>query len=137
DQHARWLAVGGEAARCLDAVEARHADVHENERGEQAPSLVDRLAAIRGLAHDLDVRRGLEELAETGADERLVVGDQDARAHARGMRARISKPPRSRGPVSSSPPYRPTRSRIPIRPWPAPSPLRCAEPRPSSRAPMS
>ena len=98
------VAVGGEPASGLDAVEAWHADVHQDEGGAQAPRLVDGLLAVGGLAHHLDVRRRLEQLAEAGADERLVVGDQDPCAHASGRWAWTSKPPPSRGPVSSWPP---------------------------------
>src|SRR6266536_3497606 len=48
-----------------------------------------------------------------------------------GRRAATAKPPSGRGPASSSPPNRLTRSRMPIRPWPAPLPG--LPPSPSSR----
>ncbi len=129
----------GQPPRRLDAVEARHADVHEDDRRAQAPRLVDGLAAVGRLAHHLDVRRRLEQLAKAGADQGLVVGDEHARAHVRGRCAWIAKPPPSRAPVWSAPPYSATRSRIPISPWPAPSrlPLTCTGPRPSSRTSTS
>ena len=38
----------------------------------------DRLAAVAGLADDLDVGLGAQDHAEAGADEALVVGEQDA-----------------------------------------------------------
>ena len=74
--------VGEEPARRLDAVDVGHADVHQDDVRPQAPRLRDRLAPVRRLADDLDVLLGLEDHAEAGADERLVVGDQDAQAHA-------------------------------------------------------
>src|SRR5947207_7929901 len=40
--------------------------------------LGDRLAAVCGLAYDLDLGLGLEDHSESGADERLVVDDQNA-----------------------------------------------------------
>ena len=49
--------------------------------GPQPSGLVDRLASVGGFADDLDVGRRLEQLAESGADECLVVGDEDAYAH--------------------------------------------------------
>ena len=72
--------------------------------GAQAARLVDGLAAVGGLADHLDVRRRLQQLAKARADQRLVVGDEDARAHASGRRAWIAKPPPSRAPVSRRPP---------------------------------
>ena len=40
-------------------------------------------SAVAGLGDDLDVLLAGEEHAEAGADHRLVVGDEDADAHAR------------------------------------------------------
>ena len=51
--------------------------------GRSSAGALDRLAAVRRLADDLDVGLGLEDHAEAGADQRLVVGDQDADGHAR------------------------------------------------------
>ena len=63
------------------------------------------------LADDLQVVLGVEDHPEPRAHERLVVGDQDADAHAActssrasGSRARTSNPPSARGPASTSPP---------------------------------
>ena len=46
--------------------------------GGAAWTAVDRLAAVAGLADHLDVGLGVEDHAEAGADELLVVRDQDA-----------------------------------------------------------
>ena len=70
--------VGQDAPRRLEAVELGHADVHQDDVGPQRAHLVDRLAAVRGLADDLDVGLGVEDHAEAGAHERLVVDEQDA-----------------------------------------------------------
>ena len=131
------VAVRSEAPGGLDAVQTRHADVHQDDVGAQPSRLLDGLSAVGGLSHHLDVRRRLEQLAKAGADKRLVVRDEDSRTHASGRCARISNPPPSMGPVSKAPPYSATRSRIPIRPWPAPSPFTCGAPRPSSRTSTS
>ena len=59
-----------------------------------------------GLADDLHLGLGVEDHAEAGAHERLVVDEQDA-DHVRdsiGSTARRTKPPPSRGPASSVPP---------------------------------
>ena len=60
--------------------------------GSSAPRLGDRLDAVARLADDLDVLLGLEDHAEAGAHERLVVDDEDANAHSAvtGRRARSS-----------------------------------------------
>ena len=62
------------------------------------PSEASPTTSISGL--------GVEDHPEAGADERLVVDEQDA-DHARastGSSARSTKPPPSRGPASSVPP---------------------------------
>ena len=45
---------------------------------------LDRLQAVLGLADDLDVRLRLEDHLEPRPDQRLIVDDQDANAHAPG-----------------------------------------------------
>ena len=75
----------------------------------------------RGLADDLELRVRAEDHPEPGPDEPLVVGEQDA-DHS-GSRARTAKPPSGAGPLASSPPKTATRSRMPSRPCPPPSPL--------------
>jgi hypothetical protein len=62
---------------------------------------VDGFPAIDGLADDLDVRCGLEDEAEAGADQFLVVGEEHADHEPfTGSRVMRLQPPRSRGPVS-------------------------------------
>ena len=79
--------------------------------GFSAPDLLDGVEAVGGLADDLEVVLGVEDHAEAGAHERLVVGDQQPDAHATlnsraadGSAARTRQPPPSAGPASSSPP---------------------------------
>ena len=69
---------GDEPARRLDAVQPRHAHVHEHDvRLVQAREL-DGLRAVRRLADDGDVGLRLEDHAKAAADQRLIVGQQDA-----------------------------------------------------------
>ena len=62
----------------LQAVETRHPDVHQHDVGPVAPGQPDRCLAVGGLRDDLDVRLRLEDHPEAGADQGLVVGDEDA-----------------------------------------------------------
>ena len=72
------LALARQALGGLDAVHDRHADVEQHHVGVQQLGLLDRLAAGRGLAHDLDVvGRRRQQRAHPLADDRVVVGDQD------------------------------------------------------------
>jgi hypothetical protein len=66
------LASGG------DAVESRHANVHQHEVWMVAPDGDLSLLAISGLADNLDVSLSVEDQAEAGADHRLVVDHEDA-----------------------------------------------------------
>src|SRR5205823_11067274 len=123
---------GEDAAGGFEPVELRHADVHQHDVGLQRADLVDRLASVGGLPDHLHRRLGVEDHAEPGAHERLVVDQQDAdqTRPSTGSCARSTKPPPSRGPASSVPPYNATRSRMPTRPCPIPSLL--GTPAPSS-----
>ena len=99
-------AVGCEqAARRLDPVDLRHADVHEDHVRLQAKRLGHSLDTVRSLAGDLDVLFGVEDHAKARAHERLVVDDEDAEGHdVRGSFARRRYPPPVCGPASISPP---------------------------------
>ena len=60
----------------LDAVEFGHADVHQDDIGMQAASLLDRLAAVCRLADDFDVLFRTQRHLEGSPHERLIVGDR-------------------------------------------------------------
>ena len=102
--------VGGEdVAGGLDAVELRHADVHEHHRRAEAGGLLDGLDAVGGFGDHVDVGLAREQQAEAGADHRLVVGDKDADgAHEpyplSGRLVMSRKPPSAAAPVLISPP---------------------------------
>ena len=91
----------------LDAVQARHADVHQHDVRVKLPGRSNGFEAVLGLADHLKLRVGVKDKAEATPDERLVVGyqDTDHRPLARsGRRASTAKPPSARGPKRTLPP---------------------------------
>src|SRR5690606_22517218 len=97
---------------------------------------IDGGATVPALAHHLQVGLRIDDRHEPGADQRLVVADQDPdrRGHEEvlvGMRAHTWKPPSSRWPALNSPPRASTRSRSPARPRPLPPTEPVREPEPS------
>jgi hypothetical protein len=56
---------------------AGHADVHQHHVGLVGDGELDRLGAVDRLAHHLEPGFALDEHAEAGSNERLVVGQQD------------------------------------------------------------
>jgi hypothetical protein len=107
DQHARLRRRQREdLAGRGQAVEARHADVHQHDVGAQARGERHRLVTVGGLAHHLEVGLGAQDHAKARAHELLVVGEHDLDHHATpsGRRARSAHPPSRRCPASRSPP---------------------------------
>ena len=96
----------------------RHPDVHQHDVGPRASRPAATASSpSAGLADDLDVVLGVEQRAEPGADERLVVGEQrpgsssraaprsgsrarDAPAAARRAGRPRASPPSGRGPLA-------------------------------------
>jgi hypothetical protein len=81
----------------LQAVQVRHPDVHQHHLGPQPPGGGDRLDAVAGLAHHLDVGLGLQDHPEPRPDQLLVVGQQHPevmapRPGAAGRPGRRSRP---------------------------------------------
>ena len=68
--------------------------------GLSARDRLDGLAPVGGLADHLDVRLGVEDHAEAGADERLIVGDQ----HYGSLTSPPSRSAAAPGPRSRRPP---------------------------------
>ena len=96
-----------EPPRCFETVDVRHTHVHQDHVGPQLPRGGNRFQPVARLAHDLDLRLGLEDHAESGTHERLVVDDQHLHAHARASRGRCAvttNPPPCRGPDVIEPP---------------------------------
>ena len=76
--HARRRHALAQDSHRREAVEPWHDEVeHDHVRVEKRGHL-DRLAPVRCLADDLDAFLELEEGAQPFADDRVVVGDQDA-----------------------------------------------------------
>jgi hypothetical protein len=73
--------LGADSARCFDSIEAWHADVHQNDIRVCACGSLDRFAAITGLAGDVQIGLGFEQLDEARAHQRLVVDDEHPDAH--------------------------------------------------------
>ena len=137
----------------LQAVHLRHPDVHQHDVRPVLERGRDRLPAVRRLGHHRDARRAQDQ-PEPAADQRLVVRDDHPGARLvaaltaaspgigpsgtgqpRSPACPPADPPagsspapasrRRARPASSSPPYRPIRSRSPISPRPpaqSPSP---------------
>ena len=68
----------------VEAAPVGHRHVHQHQVGIDRARLEDRLARGAGLADDLDVLLALEQQPQPGADDRVVVDDQHANAHASG-----------------------------------------------------
>ena len=62
----------------LEAVELRHADVHQDDGRVKALRLAHCLEPVARLGHHLDVLLAGQQHAEPGAHHRLVVGDEHA-----------------------------------------------------------
>ena len=94
----------------------------------------DRVRAVDGLADDLDVVLGVEQRAEAGPDQRLVVGHQDPDRHGAPRRqGRHDAPAAARlGAGLQRPAGGLARSRIPRTPCPAPGGAAEASSPPSS-----
>ena len=79
---ARRVVRGDDPLRRGQPVEVRHPDVHQHHVGMQLGHEPDRLEAVVGLTHDLQVVLEVEDRSEAGPQQLLVVGDQDSDGHA-------------------------------------------------------
>ena len=115
----------GQQAGGLDAVQPRHADVEQADIRAERSGHLHRLSAVGRLADDRDVGVGVEDHAQTGANDLLIVGHDDADDHAdaprSGRTAVTAQPPPARGPAVHVPPRPSARSIIPAIPKPTPS----------------
>src|SRR5207249_2553651 len=84
-QHARARHRVAEPLRRLDAVEHRHADVHQHDVGLELERELDRLGAVRRAADDLDAVVRVQDRLERLEEEALVIGDEDT--HWRGQQS--------------------------------------------------
>src|SRR5581483_2373828 len=116
DDDVRLRSALADATRRLDAVAARHAEVHQDDLGAQPFDERDRLLAVGGAADDLEVGQQPEQRREPLAHDTLVVGEDDGR-HA-GTHS-STRNPAPVAPAESVPPSSSARSRIPVSPYPA------------------
>src|SRR5207245_1141579 len=91
---------------------------HEHDVGPLAAGAQHRLYPIGHDGDDLDVVDQAEQHGEPVADDRLIVGDQDADTHA--GTSISTRHPASIGPAHIVPPARSIRSRSPSSPRPPP-----------------
>src|SRR5207253_11465556 len=106
----------------------RHADVHEDDVGLQAPGCGDGLDPVARLANDAEVRLALQDQAQAAAHQHLVVDEKQADGRRAGVVAHVTSAstgtvawtrqpgPGVRGPAVSEPPTVASRSDIPTRP---------------------
>ena len=92
-----------DAARRLDASDAGHAHVHDDDIGEQIGCPFDRLEAVRCLTDDLQVGFLGEHELEAAAEHGVVVDDQHTnRAVVSGGEAQRTQPDTSMRPNAPS-----------------------------------
>ncbi len=70
---------GADTASGFDTVEERHADVKDGDVGFEFGGFVYGFAAIRGFGYDFPATARFKERTEASADDRMVIGDQDAK----------------------------------------------------------
>jgi hypothetical protein len=75
---------GGDLAGRLDAVELGHPEIHEDDVGAARPGQAHGLAPVTGLPDDVDFGLGGEKHPEAGADQGLVVDEQNPNGHHAG-----------------------------------------------------
>ena len=111
----------------LQAGHPRHRDINDREVDFGPQPELDRLGAVTGLGHDLEVGLGVEHQPQPAADQRMVVGQKDPRLQRRhtlavtrsGLDRQVtSHPPPAVVAISSLAPINAARSRIPRIPVP-------------------
>jgi hypothetical protein len=77
-EHRRDRRLRLDLARGLDAGHARHRDVEDGDVGLRGDRLGDGVDAVLGLGDDLHVVLAVDQHADAGAHDAMVVGDQDS-----------------------------------------------------------
>ena len=121
DAYAGAAVVGQDSPGGFETVHDGHPDVHQDDVGLGAEDEVDGFDTVCGAADDVDVGRRLEEDAESGAQQGLVVDHgnadhRDSTAGPIGSSTLSRNPPSGSGPACDVPPNSAARSRIPVRP---------------------
>jgi hypothetical protein len=123
-------------ARGIDAVHARHGDIHDGHFGLQLGGLFDRNHPVVGGRDDPQVGVGLQQPAHAIAQDAVVVGKQDGYCHRSSETTNSTRVPLpGLDSMCNSAPTAAARSRMIISPQPDFSSRRTspeAKPRPSS-----
>jgi hypothetical protein len=77
DLHAGQVVLGGDAPGGLEPVHVRHPDVHQHDVSPLPPGQRDSLRPVGGLTHDFHVVGAVDQHAETGPDQCLIISQQD------------------------------------------------------------
>src|SRR5439155_20190221 len=104
--------------KTLDAALTGHHNVEEDDVRLLRPHLGDRVVDVARLADDVDVRLRAQQHAQAGADDRVVVDDDDA-DHRAGTSTTSVVPDPGADSICSRPSTSATRSRIPDSPIPS------------------
>ena len=91
----------GDLAGRLQARHAGHGDVEDGEVDVRPRRRLDGLGPVARLGDDRQVGLAVEDQAQAAADERVVVGQQDAGGHD-GTSSRTSVPPPDRPSICSA-----------------------------------
>jgi hypothetical protein len=62
----------------FEAVENRHADIHDDKVGSETAGSFDGVAAIARFATDFDIRPGFQERSNASAHQFVIVGDKNS-----------------------------------------------------------
>ncbi len=77
DEHAGARILPPDGERGLEAPEARHRDVHEDDVGRERACELDGLQAVGRFADHLDVVREAQQRAHALAHDRVVIREED------------------------------------------------------------
>ncbi len=115
-----------QTAGCLNAIDTRHAQVHQDDFRVMLGGQRDGFLAVGRGRHELDLVEQPQQRRQALAHQALVIGEQDPdRAHAAGAGAGVNwltgsqsstRNPSAVGSAVSLPPSSSARSRIPVSP---------------------
>lgn len=118
-EHRTGEAVTQDAAGGLDAVDAGHLQIHQHDIGMERCGRGDHLVSVGCLADEVEPAGVGDETAQTIAEERMVIGDEDPDTHQISAHSAETSVPRGRsGRMSRVPPSSAARSRMDPMPIP-------------------
>ena len=123
NEHLRLRLCAPDLSGCLDTVNLRHAQIHQNDVRSLSGDHFNGLRAVASGADEVDPIDQADQHRQAVAHDSLVVGDHDAdRRLAQRGTSSTTRQPSWVGPARIVPPSRSTRSRIPCKPRPPPTP---------------